>query len=293
MTSDGVVAGVDGSAESWAAVQAAAWEATHRRQVLTLLHGYFERLPYAAYGRSPAASVAEQALAGARAMLADVASRIREQHPELPVHTRLAAGGGASVLVEVSREANLVVVGPRGHGGFGGLAIGSVAAQTAAYAQCPVLVVRGRGTTQPADPVIVGVDGSEHDEAAVGFAFEEARLRGVAVIGIHVWWYPPEVAVLPMLPNPYENAELWDQAELEVAAAMARWADTFPDTVVEHRAVKATNPASALIEASAQAALVVVGCRGRGGFASLVLGSVSRDLVGHAHAPVVIVHQHR
>ena len=293
MTGIGVVAGVDGSDESWAAVQAAAWEATRRRQALTLVHGYFERLPYAAYGRVPAASMAEQALAGARTMVADVAARTREEHPELSLHTRLAAGGGASVLVQASREANLIVVGPRGHGGFAGLSIGSVAAQTAAYAQCPVLVVRRHDQSEPTDPVIVGVDGSAQDHAAVGFAFEEARLRGVAVVGMHVWWYPPEVAVPPMLPLSYQNAGLRDNAELQIADAMADWEAAFPDTAVEHRAVRATNPASALIEASVRAALVVVGCRGRGGFASLMLGSVSRDLVGHAHAPVVIVHQHR
>jgi nucleotide-binding universal stress UspA family protein len=293
MTRIGVIAGVDGSDESWAGVQAAAWEAQHRRQPLILLHGYFERLPYAAYARSPSASLAEHALADARNLLASVAARVREQHPELVVDTRLAAGGGASVLVHASREANLLVVGARGHGGFAGLSVGSVAAQTAAYADCPVLVVRERDTSRSAGPVIVGVDGSAHDEAAVGFAFDEARLRGVPVVGMHVWWFPPEVAVLPMLPSPYESGELRDEAELVVAGAMAGWTAKFPDTAVEHRTVMAANPSTALIEASAEAALVVVGCRGRGGFASLVLGSVGRDLVGHARAPVVVVHQHR
>lgn len=133
----GVVVGVDGSGESWAAVRAAAWEAEHRRQPLTLLHGYFERLPYAAYGRSPSADVAEEARAGARDLLASTADRVHEEHPELSVHTRLAAGGGAGVLVRASREASLIVVGARGHGGFAGLSIGSAAAQTAAYAACP------------------------------------------------------------------------------------------------------------------------------------------------------------
>ena len=289
----GVVVGVDGSDESWAAVRAAAWEAEHRRQPLTLLHGYFERLPYAAYGRSPSPDVAEEALAGARNLLATTANQVRDLHSELSVHTRLAAGGGAGMLVQASREASLIVVGARGHGGFAGLSIGSAAAQTAAYAACPVLVVRGRDTTDAVapGPVIVGVDGSPHDNAAIAFAVEEADLRGVPVIGVHVWWFPLETAVLPMLPNPYQSGELRDEAELVVADAMALAAATH-EGQVEQRAIQAANPSAALIEQSAHAGLIVVGCRGRGGFASLVLGSVSRDLVGHADSPVAVVHQH-
>jgi nucleotide-binding universal stress UspA family protein len=289
----GVVVGVDGSEQSWAAVRTAAWEAEHRRQPLTLLHGYFERLPYAAFGRSASAALAQEALAGARDLLAGTAERIREHHPDLPVHTRLFAGGGGSVLVQASREADLIVVGARGHGGFAALSIGSAAAQTAAYAACPVLVVRGRDLTNAATPgpVVVGVDGSPHDAAAIAFAVEEANLRGVPVIGVHVWWFPAEMAVLPMLPNPYQREGLRDAAQLVLAEAMAGSTAGLPADRVEQRVIMAANPSAALIEQSAHAGLVVVGSRGRGGFASLVLGSVSRDLVGHADSPVAVVHQ--
>jgi nucleotide-binding universal stress UspA family protein len=288
-----VVAGYDGSPESWTAVRVAAWEAERRSRPLTLVHGYFERLQYAAYGWSPYQPVVEDALADARAMLADGAKRISDECPGLSVHTQLSAGGGAGTLVQASQVAELVVVGSRGHGGFAGLSLGSVAAQTAAHAGCPVMVVRGvpeelAGAPAPR-PVVVGIDRSAHDRAALEFAFTEALLRGVSVVAVHVWWFADDVG---------EGFEQRDEAVLDAAArrivaeALTDCSRRFPGVPVVHRPIRSMNPAATLIDESAGAGLVVVGCRGRGGFASLMLGSVGRDLIGHAEAPVAVVHSH-
>jgi nucleotide-binding universal stress UspA family protein len=288
-----VVAGYDGSPESWTAVRFAAWEAQRHARPLILLHGYFERLPYAAYGWSPYQPPVEDVLADTRTMLADAAKRISDEYPDLSVHTRLSAGGGAGTLVLASQEASLVVVGARGHGGFAGLSVGSVAAQTAAHATCPVMVVRGSApdlAELPAPgPVVVGIDRSEHDRAVLDFAFEQAAARGVPVIGVHVWWYADDVAEAP---DQYNEAILDTAARRVVAEAMDQVARRHPEVAVECRPIRSLNPSATLIEESAHAGLVVVGCRGRGGFASLLLGSVGRDLIGHAESPVAVVHDH-
>jgi nucleotide-binding universal stress UspA family protein len=290
--SGSVLAGVDASRQSWDAVRMAAWEAHRRGRPLTLVHGYLERFPYGALG-TPHQPAVEDVMADARAMLVDVAKRAGDLYPDLSVHTRLSPGG-AGVLVDASRSANLVVVGSRGQGGFAGLSIGSVAAQTAAHASCPVLVVRHRDDSVDVEvpapgPVLVGIDCSDNDEAAIAFAFNEARMRGVPVVAVHVWWNATDVG------QPHDQ---YDETVLNAAAAgimseaMSPWARLHPDVAIEHRPVRAMNPSVALIEESAQAGLVVVGCRGRGGFAGLLLGSVSRDLVGHAQTPVAVVHNH-
>src|SRR6185369_13150649 len=201
---DEVVAGFDGSPESWSAVRAAAWEAERRDRPLTLVHGY---------GWSAYEPVTEDVLAAVTGMVSDAAKQVIDAHPDLSVHTRLSAGGGAATLVEASRAASLVVVGARGHGGFAGLSVGSVAAQTAAHATCPVLVIRGSSPDSPdipkPGPVVVGVGRSEHDRAALDFAFEEATLRGAPVIGVHVWWFAKEVG---------ERPDQYDEAVLDTAA---------------------------------------------------------------------------
>jgi nucleotide-binding universal stress UspA family protein len=288
-----VIAGVDGSSESWAAVRYAAWEAQRRGRSLALVHGYFERLPYAAFGWAPYQPVVADLLTDSRAMLTDTAKRIGEEYPDLFVHTHLSAGGGSGVLVQASRRAGLIVVGARGHGGFAGLSIGSVAAQTAAHASCPVMVIRGPepDMAEVGGPVVVGIDGSPHDDAVLAFAFEEAALRGAPVVGIHVWWFPHDGALEPEGYR-YDSAALEDEAARVVSQAMAGWAQRYPDITVVHRPTRGLNPSAELIDESATAGLVVVGCRGRGGFASLLLGSVGRDLIGHAQAPVAVVHDH-
>jgi nucleotide-binding universal stress UspA family protein len=288
-----VVVGYDGSSESWAAVRAAAWEAQRRALPLILVHGYLERLPYAAYGWIPYQPYIEDVLADARTMMAEATKFLAEEHPDLSVHTQLSAGGGAGTLVQASRAGGLVVVGARGHGGFAGLSIGSVAAQIAAHASCPVMVVRGASRELPdmpaPGPIVVGIDRSEHDRAALAFAFEEAALRGVPVICVYVWWFADDVGEKR---DEYDDAVLDAAAGRVVAEATADVARRYPDVPLEHRPIRDTNPSAVLIEQSADAGLVVVGCRGRGGFASLLLGSVGRDLTGHADAPVAVVHDH-
>lgn len=302
-----VVVGVDGSAESWRAIHLAAWEAGARRLPLVLAHGY-PADPYTWYGWAPLyAGPAIDSRAAASEMVEETANEVRRSYPDLAVGTRLQVGTGAHALIESSRHATMVVVGSRGRGGFAGLSIGSTAAQTAAHATSPVLVVRPSeeqageagetiDTTPPplsTRPVLVGVDGSSTSEDAIGFAFEEAKLRNVPVIALYVWWLLPTHMFGPDLPTPDGLDAAREEAHRLLTGIMSGWTDKYPDVSVQLRAVQGMNPSHELVEASREAGLVVVGSRGRGGFTGLLLGSVGRDLTGHAHCPVAVVHPRR
>src|SRR5262245_14399879 len=175
-----VMVGVDLSSGSAAATDLAAYQAKRRHVPLLLVHGYLDGMPYSTIGGDLHQPLAVAARHEARSRLTDLEIRTRADHPGLTVRSTLVAGGGASTLVELSRTASLVVVGARGSGGFAGLALGSVGAQVARHAHAPVIVARPTDVAEPAAaPVLVGVDGSGHSQAALGFALDEAAARAV------------------------------------------------------------------------------------------------------------------
>jgi nucleotide-binding universal stress UspA family protein len=140
--------------------------------------------------------------------------------------------------------------------------------------------------------IVVGVDRSEGAKAALRFALEEAALRGSTLRVVHAWQYVPVGATgleggYPGLGD--ELVELRDAAAGDLDALL-REAIPDPGAVQIERRVVEAPPAAALVAESRDADLVVVGSRGRGGFAGLLLGSVGQQLAHHAACPVVIVH---
>jgi nucleotide-binding universal stress UspA family protein len=288
-----VLVGVDDSVGAGAAVELGAWEAKRHQVPLLLVHGYQDRLPHAAYGLLPRKPVISAARDAAEGILEQTANQARSDHPGVTVNSTLVAGGGASTLVELSREASLVVVGSRGQGGFAGLMVGSVSAQVAMHSHAPVIVVRpgntpGAGTIS-SSPVIVGVDGSAGSAGALAFAFDEAEARHVPLIPLFAWSHLPAGNLGPEGPLDHGLAQAREEASRMLAEAIAGWLDKYPHVRVSPTALYEVHPAWALIEASRRAGLLVVGSRGRGGFASLVLGSVSHSVIGHARCPVAVV----
>ena len=138
--------------------------------------------------------------------------------------------------------------------------------------------------------IVVGVDGSDQSRAALAWAYDEAAHHGAALT-VLTTWAPP---TMPMTP-PYGSlpeAGYADQPRLEALALLDRFtAELVPRTpaVDVSTSVEEGHPAKVLIERSHEADLLVVGSRGHGGFAGMLLGSVSQHLVAHAHCPVVVV----
>nr|WP_236239591.1 universal stress protein [Streptomyces sp. CC228A] len=279
-----VVVGADGSPSSLAAVEAAAREAELRGARLRVVHAFLWPAMHVPLG-PPEGGLRNMV----EHLVAESVDRARSVAPGLDVTHAVVTGEPLSVLEVQSREADLVVVGSRGAGGFVGLLVGSTAVHLAAHGSCPLLVVREAG--DPSGPVVLGVDGSPAGERAVEFAFREAALHGTGLVALHAWttWNAP-------LPEPHDGSEpyanppgaLADGEQLLVSEALAGSRARYPEVAVEQRAVRGATR-EALIEASRSARMLVVGARGRGGFAGLLLGSVSQAMLHHAHCPVAVV----
>jgi nucleotide-binding universal stress UspA family protein len=288
-----VVVGVDGSETALAAVELGAWEAERRGVSLRLVHAYTWPSPYSLVGFPGQPEAYEFPLQAARVMVADVAERVRARRPGLDVRTAVVAGWAAGTLVDESDHAGLVVVGARGLGGFAGLLVGSVSAQVSSHSRCPVVVTRGGADPTAAGPVVVGVDGTEEGNAALGFAFEEAAARGMPLVALWAWWMLPWGNLGPVSPRHYDEAEAAEEARRLLAEAVAGWSERHPDVETRQLAVHDMNPAEALRDASREAGLLVVGRHGGSAASRWVLGSIGEALVRHAECPVAVVPLHR
>ena len=283
---DVVVVGIDGSPHALKAAQWAATEADRRNAELRLVYAY--SLPiagYAGYSMAPDNLGTIMRVEGT-AMLREIAGGIRTEHPGLSVAIRLFQGDAVLALRRESQQARLTVVGSRGNGRVSGVLLGSVAMAITSHGTAPVAVipVDGPGWTL-AGPVVVGVDGSPTSEAAIGFACEEAAVRGARVIAVHCWIDPrptlSEVSAVGI-------ARLTESERAVLSEQLAGWRDKYPDVEVES-VVTHGRATQALLDEASRAQLLVVGSRGRGGFTGMMLGSTSHSLITHALCPVVVV----
>ncbi|MFF5313286.1 universal stress protein [Streptomyces massasporeus] len=288
-----VVVGVDGSQSSLDAVEVAAREAGLRGVGLRLVHAFgwpSMHVPPGGPPWNPAAAGVRELVDGT---LLKAEQRAREVVPRVETTRDVTVGEPLMVLEIESRTASLVVVGSRGLGAFGSLLLGSTAVHLAAHGRCPLLVVRGR--PDPSGPVLLAVDGSGAGEEAVEFAFAEAALRGVDLVALHVWNARSERAYEgpgDPLNVTVDIERLREEEQRSLDETLSPWQERRPQVTVRRRLVR-SRVRPALIEASREAQLVVAGARGRGGFAGLLLGSVSQALLHHAHCPVAVVRGER
>lgn len=281
-----VVVGVDGSEQSRTAVQLAVREAVWRRRPLRVVHAFVWPLLHVPLGPSPAGPPEGGLRNQAERIVTEAVEYVRQAQPDLQVDGEVIDGQASVVLLAEARDAELVVLGDRGLGGFGSLLLGSVAVQVVTHAPCPVLVAKGEDRTE--GPVVVGVNGSPLSDLAIGYAMEEASWRRTNVVAIHSWKHPSPVMPGDMQIPVYDANTVEQELSQRLSESMTGWRDRFPDVPVEERVVQGP-PARTLVNAAKDAQLIVVGARGRGGFAGLLLGSVSQAVLHHAPCPVGIV----
>jgi len=285
-----VVVGFDGSEASLTAVRWAAETAALRGRDLVLLHALLPPVSGGGFAISmpPSLDLIEQLELAARDEMDAVAAGFRGDFPQLAVRGVVAIGAPSSVLLEAAETADLMVIGSRGHGGFTGLLLGSVGAQVAAHAACPVAVIRHAADPQ-ATVIVLGLDGSPAAESALRFAFEEASRRGWTVHAVHAWDVPAyDLLIVPTGPVPVPLSDVADDEVRLTAEALAGFREDYPDVDVVEQLVRA--PAvTALTDAASDAAMIVVGTRGHGPAMGALLGSVSNGLLHKATVPVVVV----
>ncbi|MET9447095.1 universal stress protein [Streptomyces cinerochromogenes] len=283
-----LVVGVDGSEPSMRATDWAADEAALRGVPLRLVHAsLWERYE----GTSLAQDLAEPA---EQVMAEDIvraaARRARTRHPDLEVSAEILPEEPESALVREGQYASLLVLGTRGRSGIAELLLGSVSLTVAAYAPCPVVVLRGSHDNQAVPGtrgrMVVGVGDAPQESAAVRFAYEEARRRGVPLEAVRAWRCPVCEAVgEPDDPHGVQSAEEKSAETLKAALADAPEGLELHPRTVEGPAHKV------LLGASYDADLLVVGSRRSPGALGLQLGRVAHSVLHHAACPVVVVPQ--
>ncbi|KIA62470.1 universal stress protein [Nocardia vulneris] len=287
--SDPIIAAVDGSASSYQAAAWAAVEATLHRRPLHLLTSMAIRTGY-----GPGMSLGESDLEWLRRdgeRILHEAKRIaRTAAPgeEPVISTEVSFELVIPMLIERSAHASMLVVGSRGMGAFQRGLLGSFSTATTHHAHCPVAVIHGISAIDPVSatlPVLVGVDGTANSVPALELAFEEASRRKVGLTALHAW---SDVSGMDLPVAGWDGAQ--ESSEAILAESLAGYAERYPDVTVR-RIVKADRPVRSLLDESANAQLVVVGSHGRGGFASMLLGSTSNALLHSVEAPMIVVRE--
>lgn len=289
-----LVVGVDGPG-SRAPLEWAVNEAIERDAELDVVHAFHPGHVVSPIGvPGPALDMAPYE-AAAKALIDDAVAEIPPaRRTSLRNLQRITVPDSAgSALVEASKGADLLVVGQRGRGPLTGL-LGSVSHQVVHHAACPVTVVpvNWPATAVPAR-IVAGIDGSEPSQVALRWALEEAARWSSDLVVVHAWNTPYPVEPWGLVVTPRDQ-ETFAQSSRELIEAMvdravadgARRPRSWTARTVEDAA------GPALVHAALEADLLVVGSRGRGGFAALLVGSTSLQCLHRAHCPVTVVPAH-
>ncbi|WP_019358987.1 universal stress protein [Streptomyces sp. AA1529] len=290
---DTIAVGFDGSAESQAAIDWAALEAERQGTGLRLVH---------VWRWQPHASAADpdKEHEWIARVPREAAQRLAEHHPGLRVEQLSVPGVAADVLVELTEDARLLVLGSRALGRASGFLLGSVGQEVTARARCPVVMVRAsfqdeevRQSRTPRvgpspGPVVVGLDLVKPSRAILQFAFEAAALRGTGLRAVHVWKLPAVFTYGPRMIDQTQRSELGRREHQLLSTAVLPWREEYPQVTVDEQAAPG-NASRHLIERADDASLLVVGRRVQRPALGTRLGPVTQAALHHATPPVAVV----
>ncbi|MFI2205699.1 universal stress protein [Streptomyces sp. NPDC020192] len=281
-----ITAGVDGSQESLAALEWAGREAVRRGLPLRVVHAwrYAEQLATADRGTQ------QGWVSGG---VTQAVRAVAERHPQLATTVDVVEGEPAHALVRAAADAEMLVLGSRGHGPVVGFLLGSVGQQVIAETARPVVLVRAedRPAAEVAGrDVVVGQQGDGDDSAAaLRFAFETAAARGATVRAVRAWTLPPVFAYSPgslRLLDEVGGLEPYEKQAL--SEALKPWRERFPDVPVAEQ-VEMGSAGQVLLSVAGRAQLMVVGRRAHQTAVGARIGSVAHGVLHHAGCPVAVV----
>lgn len=276
--SEHYVVGVDGSDHSKDALQWAVTEAAHRGASVSAVLTW--QMPFDGSGFAPTADIIDGFAGHQQNLLDEVVDRVDATGLDGQIERIVVASGNPGhVLVERGAEADLVVVGTRGRGGFLGLLLGSVAEHCLHNARCPVALVPV-GPTAAGTETVVGVDGSSTSIEALRWAVDRAATAGGTVTAVYSWNWLDQPEGSTFDTNFSEHDAL---AHLEKAIADAG----LSDAPIQSEAINDL-PSRALIERARDAGLLVVGSQRQSAVRMVLAGSVTRQLAHHTPIPLLV-----
>ena len=323
----GIAVGVDGSEQSLRAAHWAAAQAHRRSLPLTVVTSYSLPAFAASSMDGGYAMMDDESLrAGAEKVIEQAKDFLRDFPGE--VDYRIESGDPAAVLLEYSETADQLVVGSRGRGGFLGQAAGlgligpagsremshsagaakfsskdenalttatgaipivSAEPQDVPGAQAPdSLIAEGAHPIRTHDkrPVAAGVDGSDYGRVAALTAAQEASERGTTLRLVCA--LPPLGATLVWIPTHIEDTQAIEELREKLESGKSWLNSHYPDLSIEAEVIDGA-AVDVLVEETRSAQLTVLGTRGRGGFAGMLLGSTSQGVLHHAEGPLMVV----
>lgn len=282
-----VVVGVDGSVSAGQALDWAIDQAVAEHRPITL-----------AYGAPPADAMwMDQAgfdqRIGVRTLLErggkhveEARTQVRRRAPELEVHEVLRAADPRDVLLELAREAAMVVIGSRGRGPLRSLLLGSVGVAVSRHAACPVVIHRPGNPGVVRHGILVGIDGTESSTSVLEFAYRQASLRRLPLTVVHAYWEIRAAAPEAYLVSVRDVDP--EEERLAMAECISGMGEKYPDVRVTSELTRGL-PDDVLVRRGARMNMVVVGSHHGGVASEILFGSVAASVVEHATCPVAVV----
>ncbi len=277
-----VVCGIDGSEYSFNALEWAAQAARTRGARLDVIccfqqPGYSGKL----FNEEPAGPLLE---AGARKILEAAEKQVKDVGVDYGLH--LSDEDPITELLERSKSAARIVLGARGgSGGFADRLLGSVTSAVSSRAYCSVVIIPPGPVSEvlPVKHIVCGFDGSESSRVALGLAIREAARWGARLSCVSAVSF----AGTTWMPGAGYHQEVLEDVRAGLAEAVEE-ARLGYDVDIRCHAIEG-NAAALMTEFSTAVDLLVMGSRGRGGFAGLLLGSTSQSIIQHAVCPTIVV----